>query len=78
VLARRNKRGVIIEMTNKKKLTFEQAEEIRYAYKMNPKISYRDLEEIYGVSKTLIGEIINNKAYTEEDKEREAKGFGIW
>ena len=55
-------------MANNKKLTFEQAEEIRFAYKMNPRLSYRDLERVYKVSKTLIGQIINNEIYTSKEE----------
>lgn len=55
-------------MPNNKKLTFKDAEDIRFAYKINPKLSYRDLERVYGVSKTLIGQIINNKIYTKEEE----------
>lgn len=55
-------------MANKKKLTYEQAEEMRFAYKMNPKLSYRDLERVYGVSKTLIGQVIKGEIYTKEEE----------
>lgn len=55
-------------MPKKKKLTYKQAEEIRFAYKMNPRLSYRDLERVYGVSKTLIGQIINNEIYIKEEE----------
>lgn len=49
--------------SEKRKLTFEQAEEIRQRYK-NEKITYDKLAQEYGVVRSVIWSIINNETYT--------------
>lgn len=51
------------------KLTFQDAEDIRKTYRINPKASYRNLAKQYGVSKTLISKIIKNEIYRRESYE---------
>lgn len=48
--------------SHKRKLTFEQAQEIRKRYQTE-KTSYRKLAKEYGVSDTIINNIIQNKSY---------------
>ena len=52
--------------SEKRKLTFEQAQEIRHRYKTE-KITYHKLALEYGVSNVTISNIIKNKTYTKPE-----------
>lgn len=58
------------------KFSYEEAEAIRMAYRVNPKASYRELARQYGVSKTLIGKIVKYQIYKPETYERGEENEG--